>query len=68
MVARKEPRPEHIKRKIAETLANMWEVTTPTGETLIITNLRQFCLEHHLNQGNFSTYGHTKGYRAAKIE
>jgi hypothetical protein len=43
-----------------------WDVVTPTGEHLVVTNLKQYCLEHHLSQGNLVTHGHTKGYRATK--
>lgn len=57
---------DYQKQRAREANAARWEVTTPTGETLIITNLRQFCLQHHLSQGNLVTFGHTKGYRATK--
>jgi len=55
------------KQRAREANAAKWEVITPTGETRIITNLRQFCLEHHLSQGNLITHGHTKGYSARKL-
>lgn len=61
------PRPDSQKRKVAEANAQTWHVTTPEGTTMTITNLRQFCLSHGLNQGNLSTYGHTKGYKATKV-
>ena len=55
------------KERAAEAKSATWEVITPTGEVLIITNLRQYCLEHKIHQGNLITYGHTKGYKARKI-
>jgi len=63
---RGKPQTDHQKQRAREANAAQWEVITPTGETLIITNLRQYCLEHHLSQGNLVTHGHTKGYRATK--
>jgi hypothetical protein len=57
---------DYQKQRAREANAATWEVITPTGETLIITNLRQFCLQHYLSQGNLVTFGHTKGYRATK--
>lgn len=63
---RGKPQTDHQKQRAREANACTWEVITPTGETLIITNLRQYCLEHHLSQGNLVTHGHTKGYRAQK--
>lgn len=66
-IARKgKPQTDHQKQRAREANAAQWQVTTPTGEVFVITNLRQYCLEHHLSQGNLVTYGHTKGYRAIK--
>ena len=59
--------PDSQKKKVAEANSDTWEVTLPSGEKLILKNLRQFCLKHNLAQGNFVTYGHTKGYRAVKV-
>lgn len=57
------------QKKIAtETNSMNWEITTPDGEILIIRNLRQFCKDNKLSQGNLITYGHTKGYRVKKLE
>lgn len=58
---------ESQRKKSALANSKTWRVTTPKGETTIITNLRQFCKEHGLNQGNLSTYGQTKGYYAEKV-
>lgn len=63
---RGKPQPDSQKQKVAAALSKTWDVTTPTGERLVVVNLRQYCLEHHLNQGNLITYEHTKGYRAVK--
>lgn len=63
---RGKPQTAHQKQRARDARAATWEVITPTGETLIIINLRQFCLQHHLSQGNLVTHGHTKGYRATK--
>lgn len=63
---RGQPQTDYQKQRARDANAAEWEVTTPTGDTLIITNLRQYCLEHHLSQGNLITHGHTKGYHARK--
>jgi len=43
-----------------------WDVVTPTGEHLVVTNLKQYCREHNISQPHLITHGHTKGYRATK--
>ena len=58
---------EHQKKRATEVNSATWEVITPSGEVLVITNLPQYCLEHKLSQGNLTVYGHTKGYRVRKI-
>ena len=58
---------DHQKKRVTEVNSATWEVITPSGEVLVITNLRQYCLEHKIHQGNLITYGHTKGYKARKI-
>lgn len=64
---RGKPQTDHQKQRAREANVSEWEVTMPTGEIVRITNLRQFCKDHGLSQGNFTTYGHTKGYRARKL-
>lgn len=66
-VRRGKPQTDHQKQRAREANVSEWEVTMPTGEIVRITNLRQFCKDHGLSQGNFTTYGHTKGYRARKL-
>jgi len=62
-------RPQTDLQKSRARAANecQWRVTLPTGETMVITNLRQFCLHHKLSQGNLSTHGHTKGFKATRL-
>ena len=57
---------DHQKQRATEANAAMWDVVTPDGQKLTITNLHAFCREHHLCSGNLGRYGHTKGYRATK--
>ena len=59
--------PQSQKDKVAAANSAQWEVITPDGECIILTNLRQFCLARHLSQGNLCTFGHTKGYHATKL-
>lgn len=47
-------------------MCKTWQVTTPSGETLIVTNLKSFCKEHNISNGNLST-GKTKGFTAVKL-
>jgi group I intron endonuclease len=59
---------EKTRQQMAESHArNMWEVITPSGDVLIIRNLKQYCRDLNLNQGNLITHGHTKGYSARKL-
>jgi hypothetical protein len=58
---------EHQKTIAAETLSTEWFVTNPKGESFKIKNLRKFCRENNLDQGNLSR-GSYKGWKATKIE
>jgi len=58
--------PESQKIAVSKALSKKWEITTPNGETIIITNLRKFCHENNLDQGNLSRGKH-KGWKAEKI-
>lgn len=58
---------DYQKQRVREVRSKQWEIITPTGECLHITNLRQFCKDHGLSQGSITTHGHTKGYRARKL-
>lgn len=51
---------EHRKGKIASH--KNWIVTIPSGEIIFTSNLAQFCRDHRLSQGAFSTKRKTKGY------
>lgn len=61
------PQTLYQKQRARDANAATWEVVTPTGETIVLTNLRQFCKDHGLSQGNLVTHGHTKGYHARKL-
>lgn len=58
---------DYQKAKATEANSQTWKVTFPDGHTETITNLRQFCKTHGLSQGNLSTSGKTKGFKAEKI-
>lgn len=59
---------EETRHKMqASHLKCIWEVTTPTGDIVRVTNLKQYCREHGISQPNLITHGHTKGYRARKL-
>jgi len=59
--------PESQKQKVSEKLSKQWLVTSPIGESMTISNLRQFCKDKGLDQGNLSRGTH-KGWKAIKIE
>jgi hypothetical protein len=58
---------ETQRKAVTEANSLNWLVTTPDGQQLSITNLRQFCKDNKLSQGNLTTYGHTKGFKASKV-
>ena len=59
--------PQSQKDKVSEALSSTWEIDPPDGPKIVITNLRQYCKDHNISDGNLHTYGHTKGYKATKI-
>jgi len=64
----KPPLPKEVKEKISSSLCkNKWLVELPTGETLEVINLRQFCIENNLNTGHISSRRKSKGYKVTKI-
>ena len=54
------------KSRAAEALSSAWLVTDPKGKTMNIVNLRKFCRENNLDQGNMSR-GKYKGWKCVKI-
>lgn len=59
--------PESQKIKVSEKLSKEWLVTSPNGEQQIVKNLRQFCKENKLDQGNLSR-GKYKGWTAFRVD
>jgi hypothetical protein len=55
------------KKKTSDKLSKHWSITTPEGDIIIIKNLRLFCKENNLDQGNMSRGGH-KGWKCHKLE
>ena len=60
------------KPEIKLRMASTWKIITPTGETLIINNLKQFCKTHKLNPGNlreteFGKRKHCGGYKCQQL-
>jgi hypothetical protein len=58
--------PESQKLKVAEKLSKKYRLTTPKGEILEITNLRKFCRENGLDQGNMHK-NQIKGWTCSKV-
>lgn len=51
---------------------DLWEIYTPSGETIRIENMLQFCKEHGLNPSTMSSVargirGHHHGYKCKKL-
>jgi hypothetical protein len=61
------PQPESQKEKVSKALSKIWQITTPNGQIYIIHNLRKFCKENNLDQGNMSRGKH-KGWTCIKID
>lgn len=64
---------ENQKRIVSEKLSREWFVTKPTGEKIKITNLRKYCLENGLDQGNMVKVAdgiikQNKGWLCERIE
>ena len=58
--------PQSQKDTLSRKLSKTWEITNPSGEKIIIKNLRKFAIENGLDQGNLSR-GSYKGWKAVKI-
>jgi hypothetical protein len=43
---------DHQKQKAREFKQLSWKLITPEGNEFLITNLRKFCMENNLDQGN----------------
>lgn len=54
---------ESQKNKIRNKISENHKVKLPSGEIIDIFNLRQFCKDNQLSQGNLKTYGHSKGFK-----
>lgn len=64
--------PEQIENSRQASLLD-WIVTTPTGETIIISDLTSFCTEHGLSKQNMWKVSkgwrkHTRGYTCHKLK
>lgn len=57
---------QYQKDRARESLECSWLVTDPQGQQFNIVNLRKFCRDNKLDQGNLSR-GKYKGWKALKI-
>jgi hypothetical protein len=63
---------DYQKQRSKESLQCSWLITTPEGKEINIVNLRQFCLEKGLDQGNMVKVSQgiikqNKGWKCIKI-
>jgi len=54
------------KKKTADKLSKQWSITNSANITIIIKNLRQFCKDNNLDQGNMSR-NKVKGWKCLKL-
>ena len=59
--------PESQKLSVSKALSKNHLITDPRGNSFEINNLRQFCKENKLDQGNMSRGKH-KGWKCIKID
>lgn len=59
---------EHQKQRVREANQATWEVVDPDGNRQVIVNLRQFCIDNGLDQGNMVAVskGRLKAYKKWK--
>jgi hypothetical protein len=67
------PQTDFQKQRAREANQKKWLVITPEGKEEIIINLRKYCRENNLDQGNMTNVAHGKlrqykGYKVFKIE
>lgn len=62
---------EEYLNKVSNSIAREWEVILPSGEKIMIKNMKKFCREHNLHAGSMSSSHKTgkshKGYYCKKI-
>lgn len=63
---------EYQKNRVRETLECAWLITNPKGQTMNIVNLRKFCKNNGLDQGNMVKVSQGilkqhKGWKCLKI-
>ena len=58
---------EYQKKIVSERLSKTWSITNSNGELLIIKNLRKFCKENNLDQGNMSR-NKVRGWNCVKMK
>lgn len=57
----------HQKEIAAKTFSKEWLITNPLGQIYKIKNLRSFCRENGLDQGNMSR-NRVRGWNCVKLE
>lgn len=51
---------------VADKISKDWRVTSPSGEEFLVRNLKKFCSERGLANGNITKSSGSKGWRAEK--
>jgi len=58
---------EEAKNITRDKISEKFTIEDPNGTVISDSNLRKFCKEMNLSQGNLLTHGHTKGYRLISV-
>ncbi len=61
------PRSDEVKNKISLKNSKTYKIISPSNEEFIITNKRQFCLKHGLNDRHIVDENGYRGWKATKI-
>jgi hypothetical protein len=61
------------RAKTAETLSRDWILVSPTGESIVVRNIKQFCADNNLDQRTMSKVSagirkHHKGWTCSKVD
>lgn len=64
---------QHQRDTISKVFAKTYRMTSPSGEVMIVTNLRRFCMERHLGYSNFASVAsgrlqHSLGWLCTRID
>jgi group I intron endonuclease len=57
-----------VKEKISKSKRKDWEVVGPSGEVLLISNMKQFCIDNNLNYTNMKDISRGRFYKGYHVK